>query len=134
MNKERGRYDGDRSSTTNGNASFPVADDGEEGEEDEMELSALWRVMGGGEAGKGVGELGVATFGTCIGAVQTTVGSVFSRSRSLSRLAGEVEHQVLRWSELVRLKVGPERRGQFNAHYGEAGFSRLRIIIGLSFN
>uniref|UniRef100_A0A0E0PK41 Uncharacterized protein n=1 Tax=Oryza rufipogon TaxID=4529 RepID=A0A0E0PK41_ORYRU len=39
--EERGGYDGNRTSTTNGNASFPVADDGEEGEEDEMELSAL---------------------------------------------------------------------------------------------
>nr|BAD20042.1 hypothetical protein [Oryza sativa Japonica Group] len=42
------RYDGEHSSTTNGNASFPVADDGEEGEEDEMELSALvpWQWSG----------------------------------------------------------------------------------------
>jgi hypothetical protein len=68
--------------------------------------------MGGGDAGKGVGELGVATFGTCVGAVQTTVGSVFSRSQFLSRLAGAVGRHVLRWNKLVRLKVGPERRGQ----------------------
>jgi hypothetical protein len=63
--------------------------------------------------------------GTRVGAVQTTVGSVFSRSRSLSRMAGAVGHHVLRWSELVGLKVGPGRRNKSGVR--EVG-SRLGVI------